>query len=70
MNSEVAKQRLSEVIRIDTITSSYGDFMATHVPFKQIQLQKVYDSSVTSKTYTEEQIYQKVVLNQRGRVVT
>ena len=62
MNSEVAKQRLSEVVRIDTITSSYGDFLATHVPFKQIQLQKVYDSSVTSKTYTEEQIYKKVVL--------
>lgn len=39
MNSEVAKQRLTEVVRIDTITSSYGDFMATHVPFKQIQLQ-------------------------------
>lgn len=28
MNSEIAKQRLSEVVRIDTITSSYGDFMA------------------------------------------
>ncbi len=26
MNSEIAKQRLSEVVRIDTITSSYGDF--------------------------------------------
>ena len=54
MNSEIAKQRLSEVVRIDTITSSYGDFMATHVPFKQIQLQKEYDSSTASKTYTEE----------------
>ena len=56
MNSEIAKQRLSEVVRIDTITSSYGDFMATHVPFKQIQLKKEYDSAETSKTYTEEQI--------------
>lgn len=63
MNSEIAKLRLSEVVRIDTITSSYGDFMATHVPFKQIQLQKEYDVSATSKTYTEEQIYKKVVLN-------
>ena len=27
MNSEIAKQRLSEVVRIDTITSSYGWFM-------------------------------------------
>ena len=67
MNSEVAKQRLSEVVRIDTITSSYGDFMATHVPFKQIQLQKEYDSSVASKTYTEEQIYKKIVLNPKDQ---
>ena len=67
MNSEVAKQRLSEVVRIDTITSSYGDFMATHVPFKQIQLQKEYDTSATSKTYTEEQIYKKVVLNPKDQ---
>lgn len=67
MNSEVAKQRLSEVVRIDTITSSYGDFMATHVPFKQIQLQKEYDTSTTSKTYTEEQIYKKVVLNPKNQ---
>ena len=67
MNSEIAKQRLSEVVRIDTITSSYGDFMATHVPFKQIQLQKEYDvSSISSKIYTEEQIYKKIVLNPKN----
>ena len=67
MNSKVAKQRLSEVVRIDTITSSYGDFMATHVPFKQIQLQKEYDSSAASKTYTEEKIYKRVVLNPKDQ---
>ena len=67
MNSEIAKQRLSEVVRIDTITSSYGDFMATHVPFKQIQLQKEYDPAAASKTYTEEQIYKKVVLNPKDQ---
>lgn len=64
MNSEIAKQRLSEVVRIDTITSSYGDFMATHVPFKQIQLQKEYDTSAAGvKTYTEEQVYKRIILN-------
>ena len=68
MNSEIAKQRLSEVVRIDTITSSYGDFMATHVPIKQILLQKEYDASiVSSKTYTEEQIYKKIVLNPKDQ---
>lgn len=67
MNSEIAKQRLSEVVRIDTITSSYGDFMATHVPFKQIKLQKEYDELSTSlESYTEEQIYKKIVLNPKN----
>lgn len=67
MNSEIAKQRLSEVLRIDTITSSYGDFMATHVPFKNIQLQNEYASGTASKAYTEEQIYKKVVLNPKDQ---
>lgn len=68
MNSEIAKQRLSEVVRIDTITSSFGDFMATHVPFKQIQLQKEYDGNASiGKTYTEEEIYKKIVLNPKDQ---
>lgn len=68
MNSEVAKGRISEVIRIDTITSSYGDFMATHVPFKQILLQKEYDAaSNSSKTITEEEVYKKIVLNPKNQ---
>lgn len=68
MNSEIAKQRLSEVVRIDTITSSFGDFMATHVPFKQIQLQKEFGGSATSGTlYTEEQVYKRVVLNPKDQ---
>ena len=68
MNSEIAKQRLSEVVRIDTITSSFGDFMATHVPFKKIRLQKKLDGSAVSGTaYTEEQVYKKVVLNPKDQ---
>ncbi len=67
MNISIAKERLSEVIRIDTITSSYGDFLATHVPFKNIQLQKVYGSGNPSKAYTEEQIYKKIVLNAKDQ---
>lgn len=68
MNSEIAKQRLSEVVRIDTITSLFGDFMATHVPFKQIQLQKEYDEYASvGKTYTEEEIYKRIVLNPKDQ---
>lgn len=68
MNSEIAKQRLSEVVRIDTITSSFGDFMATHVPFKQIQVQKEFDGNMASgKTYSEEQVYKRIVLNPKDQ---
>ncbi len=31
MNSQIAKKRIGDVIRVDTITSSQADFMATHV---------------------------------------
>lgn len=31
MNSEIAKQRLSEVVRIDTITSSYFESQRGYV---------------------------------------
>jgi ABC-type ATPase with predicted acetyltransferase domain len=70
MNSNIAKQRLSEVVRIDTITSSQGDFLATHVPVKKLQLLKKYDSNTTSssdKTYSEEEIYRNVVLNPKNK---
>jgi len=68
MNSSIAKQRLSEVIRVDTITSSYGDFLATHVQFKKIQLQKKYDpNTFNDRSYTEEQIYKSIVLNPKNQ---
>lgn len=68
MNSNIAKQRLSEVVRIDTITSSQGDFLATHVPVKKLQLLKKYDSNTASdKTYSEEEIYKNVVLNPKNK---
>ena len=68
MKSNIAKQRLSEVVRVDTITSSQGDFLATHVPVKKLQLLKKYDSNTTSdKTYSEEEIYRNVVLNPKNK---
>ena len=37
MNSEIAKSRIGEVIRIDTVTSTQADFLATHVPVQNIR---------------------------------
>ena len=67
MNIEIAKRRLWEVVRVDTITNTFGDFLATHVPFTNIQLQKVYTPNGVGKVYTEEEIYKKVVLNPKDK---
>lgn len=40
MNSETAKSRIGEVIRIDTVTSTQADFLATHVPVQNIHIRK------------------------------
>ena len=42
MNSESAKSRIGEVIRIDTVTSTQADFLATHVPVQNIHIRKNY----------------------------
>ena len=44
MNSEIAKSRIGEVIRIDTVTSTQADFLATHVPVQNIHIRKKWDS--------------------------
>ncbi len=62
MDSQIAKKRIGDVIRVDTITSSPADFLATHVAVKNIQLTKSYDGKVL-KTLTEQEALNKYVLN-------
>lgn len=62
MNSEIAKSRIGEVIRIDTVTSTQADFLATHVPVNNIHVKKKWDSK-SDKVMSEEQVYNKYVLN-------
>ena len=49
MNSEIAKSRIGEVIRIDTVTSTQADFLATHVPVQNIHIRKKWDSLLWGK---------------------
>lgn len=62
MNSEIAKSRIGEVIRIDTVTSTQADFLATHVPVQNIHIRKKWDSK-TDKVMSEEKVFNKYVLN-------
>lgn len=66
MNSQVAKKRIGEVIRVDTITSAQADFMATHVEVKNIQLAKSYEGKA-EKILTENQALNQFVLNPNNK---
>jgi len=62
MNSEIAKSRIGEVIRIDTVTSTQADFLATHVPVNNMHIRKKWDSK-SDQVMSEEQVFNKYVLN-------
>lgn len=66
MNSEIAKSRIGEVIRIDTVTSTQADFLATHVPVQNIHIRKKWDSKA-DKIMSEEQAFNKYVLNSENK---
>lgn len=64
MNSEIAKERISYVVRPDSITSSEGDFLATHVSLKKLKLLDKFELAPTGgKSYTEEQLFEDYIKN-------
>lgn len=65
MVSEITKSRIGEVIRIDTVTSTQADFLATHVPVSNIHIKKKWDSK-TEQILSEEQVFNRFVLNSKN----
>lgn len=65
MVSEIAKSRIGEVIRTDTVTSAQADFLATHVPVSNIHIKKKWDSK-TEQILSEEQVFNRFVLNSKN----
>lgn len=64
MNSEIAKERISYVARPDSITSTEGDFLATHVAVKKLKLLDKFDiAPAKGKDFSEEDIFKQYVLN-------
>lgn len=55
MNSEIVKSRINEVLRPDTMTTSRADFLATHVPLKNIELYSKFDPKDITKTVKFEE---------------
>lgn len=68
MNSEIAKERISYVARPDSITTSEGDFLATHVTIKKLKVLEKFDIAPTGgKSFSEEDIFKKYILNPEDR---
>lgn len=64
MDLSVAKGRLAAVVKPDSITTSKGDFLATHVEIKKLVLLNKFEFVPMTKDYiTEDQFYNKFILN-------
>lgn len=66
MVTGIAKNRIGEVIRIDTVTSSQADFLATHVPVEHIQIKNKWNGKVEQEL-SEEDVFSKYVLNSANK---
>ena len=63
MNIDIAKERYKEVLRVDVITNTQGDFLATHVPFKKLFVTRQADLTNNDKKHplTEKEVYDKLI---------
>ena len=74
MRIEVAKNRITEVLRADTMTTSNSDFFATHVPLQNIEIYTKFDPNdakksvkYRSKDVSEDYIFKNFILNPEDR---
>lgn len=63
MNIEIAKRRYKDVLRVDVITNTQSDFLATHVPAKKLYVTQHADlkSSDYKSPMTEEEVYDMLI---------
>ena len=52
MNSEIARERISYVARPDSMTSSEGDFLATHVAVNRLKLLDKFEMAPMVENHT------------------
>lgn len=68
MNLSVAKERLSAIVKPDSITTSQGDFLVTHVEIKKLVVLNKFELKPTSQKYTsEDSIYKNYILNPQNK---
>lgn len=60
MNPSIARKRLQQVLRVDAVNSSQSDFLATHVPFRNVVISKRENGVLSEDTMTEESIFNTI----------
>ena len=66
MNKNEIKKRLSEVVRTDAKIASRSDFLATHVPFDNLEFVSSGRTEHTSFTIDEESFLKERIIDQRN----
>lgn len=63
MNIEIARRRYKEVLRVDVITNTQGDFLATHVPFKKLYVTRHADLVPADYNFplSETEVYDRLI---------
>ena len=58
MRKEIARQRMKDVLRVDSINSTLGDLLATHVPFRRMTVTSGHGALERVTEISEEQVFQ------------
>ena len=62
---DIIKNRIREVIMVDSINSSQSDFLATHVPFKKIKIINGLGQNANTLLYSEDAFYEKYFCDEK-----
>ena len=64
MDINIARERISYIVKPDSITTSQGDFLATHVAINKLHLLEKFDIQPNGrKNYSEEDVFEQYVAN-------
>lgn len=64
MDFKIVKQRVNDIIKPDSITTSDSDFLATHVKMNKLKRLSSFAVSPNAKQdYTEDELFEKIIMN-------
>jgi len=67
LNIVTAKSRINEVLKVDSINNSHSDFLATHVPFRNISVSTNNNGRQTESHGSEEELFYEIFEDESAR---